>query len=258
MVGGCLLWQNWDFLKRIPPRMTNPTVYFPEYPLPWEMSVAERFALTGLLARWQPSVVLEIGTHYGGSLQVLAAAGRRVYSIDLDPTVALALRSPFPQVEFLTGPSAAQIPRLLAALQQRGEDLEFVLVDGDHSAAGVKVDIEALLQYCPRKSLRILLHDSFNPDCRAGIRSADWAGCPHVHAVELDFVPGTFHAAAQGGAFARSLWGGFALAELQPEPRRGGLVVTAGQEALHRLAFRGSTHRWWHKVWRRCRRSVGK
>ena len=32
----------------------------------------------------------------------------------------------------------------------------------------------------------VILHDSFNPECREGMRTANWAANPQVHAVELD------------------------------------------------------------------------
>jgi hypothetical protein len=66
-----------------------------------------------------------------------------------------------------------------------------VLVDGDHSAEGVRKDIDHLLRLRPIVPLYVVMHDSFNPGCRRGLREADWAGCPYVHAVELDFVAGS-------------------------------------------------------------------
>ncbi|MBI5690655.1 MAG: class I SAM-dependent methyltransferase [Verrucomicrobia bacterium] len=234
--------------------MTPPAALFPEFPLPWEMSVAEQFCLVGLLERHRPEVALEIGTHFGGSLQVLAAYSARVISIDLDPGVRTQLEARFPRAEFHTGPSSEKIPEVLGNLARDEARLGFVLIDGDHTARGVQADIEAVLQYRPRAPLQVLMHDSFNPDCRAGMRRVRWSECPFVHAVELDYVAGGFHLTPQGGAFARSLWGGFALAVLRPEPRSGPLEVTAAQEAMHRIMFRHSAHRIWHKVARRLRR----
>jgi Methyltransferase domain len=234
--------------------MSQPSGFFPEYSLPWEMSVAEQFALIGLLERLRPEVALEIGTHFGGSLQVLAALSGCVHSIDADPGVSAQLAPRFPRGRFHSGASREKIPEVLAEIERGSGRLGFVLVDGDHSAAGVAADIEALLRMRPRVPVYILMHDSFNPDCRAGLRRAAWADCPYVHAVELDFVTGGFHERPQGGAFARSMWGGFALAALRPEPRLTPLVVTAAAEEMHRRMFRHSAHRLWHKVGRRLRR----
>ena len=239
--------------------MTSPDNFFPEYPLEWEMSHAERFTLVGLLARLRPQVAIEIGTHFGGSLQVVNAFCGQVHSIDFDPAVRAQLLPMFPQVHFHCGPSAGLIPAVLREIEAGGAELGFVLVDGDHSAKGVRADLNALLQYRPRRgTVHILMHDSFNPDCRTGIRQAAWSACPHVHFLDLDFVPGAFIETAQGSAFARSMWGGFALAILRPEPRVGPLEIRQKQEAMHRVVFARSAHRLWHKVRRAIRRRFGR
>jgi len=237
--------------------MLTPDGFFPEFPLAWEMSDAERFTLNGLLARLRPEVAIEIGTHFGGSLQVLDALCDRVYSIDCDPAVR-ALAARFPRVLFRAGASRDLIPEVLTEVEAGSGRLGFVLVDGDHSAKGVQADIEALLCHRPQGVVHVLLHDSFNPDCRAGMRRARWGECPHVQSVDLDFVPGGFHATPQGGAFARSMWGGFALAVLSPAVRPGPLVLRAAQEPMHRIVFGHSAHRLRHKVLRAIRRRLGR
>jgi hypothetical protein len=228
--------------------MTFSEICFPEFPLAWEMSASERFTLVGLLVQTKPGVSIEIGTHFGGSLQAIVAHSGKVHSIDMDPKVACELAHRFPAVSFHTGASTELIPAVLREIEASGASLEFVLVDGDHSTSGVRSDIEALLVHRPRSTITIVLHDSFNPDCRKGLRSVNWAAYPHVHFVDLDFVIGNFHAAPQWGAFARSMWGGFAVAVLKPERREGTLVVAASGEALHQLVFRHSAHRLWNKV----------
>lgn len=238
--------------------MPSPNSFFPEFPLNWEMSVAEQFTLVGLLERTRPEVAIEIGTHFGGSLQVLDKFCGRVHSIDVDPEVRAQLASRFERVCFHTGSSRELIPRVLSEIEQGGGKLGFILVDGDHTAAGVQADIEVLLRHRPKGPLNIVLHDSFNPDCRAGMRRAAWGGSPYVHAVDLDFVTGTFHATATGGAFARSMWGGFALAVLHPEPRIGPLQVRESQASMQQLVFRHSAHRLWHKVLRAVRQRLSR
>ncbi|MSU47587.1 MAG: class I SAM-dependent methyltransferase [Opitutus sp.] len=238
--------------------MSKSDDFFPEFPLAWEMSTAEQFTLVGLLSRLRPEVAIEIGTHFGGSLQVLAAFCPLVHSIDIDPGVRDQLAPQWPRVRFHTGPSHEKIPEVLAAIDGGHERLGFVLVDGDHTAQGVRADIAALLRHRPRTTVHVVLHDSFNPDCRRGMRLAAWSECPYVHAVDLDFVPGGFHLEPQGGAFARSMWGGFAHAVLQPEPRSTPLVIRDAQEAMHRIVFRHSAHRFWHKLVRRLRRTAGR
>jgi len=41
--------------------------------------------------------------------------------------------------------------------------LDFVLIDADHSSAGVQRDINNVLRYRPTRPLYIVMHDSFNP-----------------------------------------------------------------------------------------------
>lgn len=151
---------------------------FHDFPLHWQMAEPEKAALLQLLDVARPEVALEIGTYHGGSLQVLANRAAKVYSIDIDPTVAQKLRPRFANVDFRTGPSGALLPDILGQITARAENLGLVLVDGDHSRLGVRRDVDLLLQYVPRRSLFVVCHDSFNPDCRRGLLEADWGGVP--------------------------------------------------------------------------------
>ena len=184
----------------------------------WLMSPAEQAAISYLLERLRPEVAIEIGTRFGGSLQVLSRFSGKVYSLDIDPAVPQRLDGLFPNVEYVIGPSDQTLPALIADLQSQGAGLSFVLIDGDHSAEGVKQDIDHILQYRPNTPLYIIMHDSFNPECRRGMASASWAACPYIHAVELDFVGGYINPSP---AFRGELWGGLALGLLRPEPRQG-------------------------------------
>jgi len=188
----------------------------------WLMSPAEQVALVFLLEHLRPKVAIEIGTQFGGSLQALAQFCDRVYSIDIDPDVPKRLASKFPNVEFLTGRSDDLLPPLIDRLQCEGTELSFALVDGDHSTDGVRKDLDNLLRFRPTVPLYIVMHDSSNPVCREGLRRAKWAANPCVHAVELDFVPGT--------VFRGKLWGGLALGILLPHERSGRFEITARSE----------------------------
>jgi hypothetical protein len=117
------------------------------------------------------------------------------------------------------------VPALVAKLNKSDKLVDFVLIDGDHSAEGVKRDIQAILGLRVQKRIVILMHDSFNPDCRRGMLEADWARNPHVHFVEIDFSAGNFHSPAVDTAQERSMWGGFACAVLEPTLRDTPLVV---------------------------------
>lgn len=193
----------------------------------WMMAPAEKVALIFLLEQLRPKVAIEIGTRFGGSLQVLSKFCDRVYSIDIDPEVPQRLNGKFPNVEYLIGRSDQLLPPLLDRLRQESAELSFALVDGDHSTDGVRRDIDHLLRVRPTVPFYIVMHDSFNPQCRLGLRQANWSANPYVHAVELDFVSGVVNSAP---AFRDQLWGGLAMGILLPSERHERFEVTAGAE----------------------------
>jgi Cephalosporin hydroxylase len=208
----------------------------------WMMSPSEQMAMIYLMEHVRPRVAIEIGTRFGGSLQVLSRHCERVYSLDIDPEVPERLAGRHANVEYLIGPSDRTLPTLVARLQEEGAEVGFVLVDGDHSADGVRKDIDNLLRFKPVVPMYIVMHDSFNPECRRGLREADWAGCPYVHAVELDLVAGCVNPAP---AFGDEPWGGLALGVLRPEPRQGRFEITgrAEQTLQYALEFERSRDR---------------
>jgi hypothetical protein len=232
-------------MTRYPETFHSPndgTIVFEDLPLHWQMTRWEKFAFVGLLDHAKPDVAIEIGTYRGGSLQVIAPRARKVYSLDIEPECKEELSSRFENVEFHTGDSREILPKLLAEVDQRGERLGFVLVDGDHSAEGVRADLENLLTYRPRCDLFVLCHDSFNPECRSGMLAANWSGSPYVHQVEIDFVPGVFHKEAFDTAGARTMWAGLAVAWMRPQERRESLVIRQSQQGLFEQVLSGSSH----------------
>jgi O-methyltransferase len=169
------------------------------------MVPGERAALEGLLSHLRPQLAIEIGSAEGGSLRRLAQHCAEVHSFDLEraPTVP-----ELPGVEFHTGDSHALLPDALAAFERDGQNVDFVLVDGDHTAAGVRRDLEDLLASGAVRNTVILAHDASNDDVRAGLEQVDYRAHPRVAFVDLDFVPGHLSSA---GPFANQLWGGFAI-----------------------------------------------
>lgn len=226
-----------------PPSTPNsPTFAFDELPLYWQMARWEKFAFAKLLETAQPEVALEIGSYMGGSLQVIAQVAREVHSIDVSDEHRPMLREHFDNVTFHTGPSRELLPPLLQRLQDENAPLGFVLIDGEHTEAGVRDDINAVLQFKPTRPLYIVFHDSFNPDCRAGILAANWAACPYVQFVEVDFIPGMFHRDGFDAAPPRSMYGGLAVAVLTPEKRSGELVIHQTLRGQYETIYRQSCH----------------
>ena len=186
--------------------------------------------LTSILLRHKPQCSIEVGTYKGGSLSLLAQLSAEVYSIDIDPEVCEKF-SHFQNVRFLTGDSGQLLPTLLRELTSKGVGVDFLLIDGDHSAEGVLRDLNSVLDYIPLAPMFVVTHDSFNPDCRRGMLAADWQRSAYCHWVDLDFVPG--RRVEHGGFGTGEMWGGLAAAFFHPTPRSG--LLTVGQTGLEQF-----------------------
>ena len=171
----------------------------------WQMSLGERAALEGLVAQLSPELSIEIGTAEGGSLARIAAHSDEVHAIDVTRE---RLATHPDNARFHEGDSKVILPELLAELAEQERNVDFVLVDGDHTRAGVSADLRTLLASPAVARTVLLLHDSFNPDVRSGIESVAPGEHPKVIGCDLDFVPGRM---AKLGSFADQLLGGFAL-----------------------------------------------
>jgi hypothetical protein len=194
------------------------------FDLDWYMTRAERFALLHLLAKFKPDLSLEVGTFRGGSLQALSLHSKHVISVDIDPQASARLAGRYDNVTYKVGDSSIILPNLI---DQYGDDLGFILIDGNHGEQGVRTDINSVLRIKPRRPLGIVMHDSFMPCCRQGMRTASWAGSPYVHYVELDFVPGCIvpNYSSVNGVMV----GGFGFALLRSEPRTSDLEIFESQ-----------------------------
>jgi hypothetical protein len=180
-----------------------------------QMSFGERAALEGVLSQLKPRLAVEIGTYAGGSLGFLATHCEHVHTLDMHDVVED--RSDFPNVTFHVGDSETLLPELLRELESQRTALDFALVDGDHSAAGVHRDLVNLLDSSAADATVIMLHDTMNEDTRAGIELVGLSDHAKVVYHELDFVAGYEFL---GGHFDGQLWGGL------------GLVIT-GDRDLH-------------------------
>jgi hypothetical protein len=205
----------------------------------WQMETSEQMCLLALAQKLRPECVVEVGSRFGGSMQVFSRYAKRVISCDIDPTCRERFGHKYPNAEFIVGASQQTLPPLLSKLQQEQAQLSLMLIDGDHTFSGIQGDIHALRDYRPACPLYIIMHDSFNPFMRRGIRAARWADNPHVHSVEIDFITGIMHFKKH---YYRQMWGGFALAIMKPERRVGPVVMTAKSESLFRSCTRTSAH----------------
>ncbi len=77
---------------------------------------------------------------------------------------------------------------MLAELAAAGRNVDFALVDGDHSADGVRADVEALLDSPAVGSTLIVLHDTMNEAVREGVAAARPGERPGVVHWDLDLL----------------------------------------------------------------------
>jgi hypothetical protein len=203
------------------------------------MGYTEIAFFNSLLSSLRPTCAIEIGTETGATLALMAKYSKQVVSIDIDPGVKEQLSPQFRNVAFVTGSSQKLLRQVLDKIVEQSMEVDFVFIDGDHSADGVRADIEAFLEYHPTKQLVVVMHDSFNPECRRGILAADWASSPFCHFVDVDFVPGVLHSDKH---VHRQMWGGLGYALFLPEPRKHSLRVLASHQLLYEAAILQSSH----------------
>jgi hypothetical protein len=191
---------------------------------PWQMTIGERAALEGVLTQLRPRLAIEIGTAEGGSLSRIAAHSEEVHSFDLvEPQLPVA---DFEHVHFHFGDAHALLPEFLAELAAAGRNVDFVLVDGDHSADGVRRDIVDLLESDAVGETVIVLHDTINEVVRAGIDAVDYRAYEKVRLFEPDAVPGTMSLVPE---YLGQMWGGIGVivCAAQPLELNGGDPIVA-------------------------------
>ena len=182
---------------------------------PWQMSYGERAAFEGILSQVKPRLAVEIGTAQGGSLQRVAAHSDEVHSFDLvaPPDEVADLEN----VTFHTGDSHQLVNDYLHQAADRQRSVDFVLIDGDHSADGVRRDIVDVLGSDAVTGTVIVLHDTLNPEVRRGIEAAGIADHPKVALFELDLVPGYL---ARREPYRLQMWGGLGVIVVDAEYRQ--------------------------------------
>jgi len=170
----------------------------------WQMSFGERAAVEGVLGTLKPALAIEIGSAEGACLRRIAAHAAEVHSFDL---VAPSIDDLPSHVQLHAGDSHVLLPEVLARFAQEGRNVDFAMVDGDHSAEGVRRDVEDLLKSPAIAETVILAHDVGNELVREGLDAVPYGAYPKVDHVDLDFVPGYMGR----DRFTGELWGGLGL-----------------------------------------------
>ena len=204
----------------------------------WQMSRAEKYCLINLLENLKPEYSIEIGTYKGGSLQVLSKYSKKVYSIDIDSEPKQKLENQFDNVIFKVGKSHDIIKNVVEEIESKNGKLNFILVDGDHSKNGVRKDLECILSCNLKYPLTVILHDSFNPQCRLGMKSIDYKKYNFIEHIDLDYIHGCF----SPNKNYREMWGGFAIIKINPKIKESNSKINQSQEMLFNSTYWKSVH----------------
>ena len=159
----------------------------------WLMSAREKLTLIGLLDCLKPKKVIEFGFHRGGATKWLSQYAEKVITVDVNEHVENACKA-FPNVQAWNCSTVDAIARI----KDQKLAFDLAIVDADHSRKAVAQDVRGLL---PCSEI-ILMHDSFNPECRNGM--LDTLLNQDTHAYNLDFVPSVVK--------DDGLWGGIGIA----------------------------------------------
>jgi Methyltransferase domain len=180
----------------------------------WQMTYGERFAIEGVLSQVKPLLAIETGTAQGGSLRRLAAHSVEVHAFDIEPEVA-KLGDEIANATIHIGDSRATLPDVLAGFAGDGRDVDFALIDGDHTFEGVQHDLEAVLASDACRHTIVLIHDTANDVVRAGLDAMDLPARPKVALCMLDFVPG--YMVVEGHpVYSLDAWNGLGILVLDP------------------------------------------
>lgn len=154
----------------------------------WRMTLGERAAIEGVLAQRKPRLAIEIGGTDRGSLRRIGAHADEVHAFSLvSPQVSV---KEMPNVTLHTGDLRQLLPETLERFADQSRNVDFVLVNGDHSADHVRRDLDDLLSSPAVADAVILIHEVTNEHVRAGVDAVRYTAYPKVAHVNLDFVPG--------------------------------------------------------------------
>jgi predicted O-methyltransferase YrrM len=156
----------------------------------WLMTMAERFALIGLLDVLKPKEVLELGVRFGGATEHLSRFSKQVTSVDLDAQV-LDVAKRYNNVVALCMNTGKALDGFIAS----GKRFDLCIVDADHSYHGAKSDLEKAIKVADV----IICHDSMNPECSRGYQDA------------LNQCKGEYIYSKMDAVLNEGIWGGFLL-----------------------------------------------
>ncbi len=157
------------------------------------MSSREKLGLIGLLYCLKPERIIEFGFHRGGTTRWLAQFAKEIITVDVNEFVTNASKK-YQNIEAWNCPTSEALEKI----KEKKLAFDLAIVDADHSRKAVCKDISGLIKHADV----ILMHDSFNPECRKGMQDA--LKSQNSHAYNLEFMPSVLK--------HDGLWGGLAIA----------------------------------------------
>src|SRR4030042_5987678 len=182
-----------------------------------QMSHSEKLTLSALLHQHEPVCSIVIGKDKGNILPLIAHYSKVAFSLCRDSLIEEKFNH-LKNTRFLNGPITLVLPALLQELTANNIPVDLILINDNYSAEEMKNNLNIILSYQPMKQLFILIHNSFNPDCRKGIQETDWKQSPFLDFVDLDFIPGRM--IADESPPRKQLFGGLCLACLHHSPHK--------------------------------------
>ena len=82
------------------------------------------------------------------------------------------------------------------------------------------------------------MHDSFNPQCRAGMQAVDFKAYPSVEYVELDYITGSH----SPNANFWEMWGGLGMIQINPTYAGPSVAVLESQGKIFQIGRLFSKH----------------
>jgi len=140
----------------------------------------------------KPSVVLEVGTRFGGSTlffsdvmkAVHQTSAYKILTVDIDHDSINSQLNREPRVEILTAPSASlRVQRRLKELRDELPGSLFVILDGDHGADNVTLELQMISQVL-RRGDYVVVEDT-NLDGHEFAVHPNWGPCPYDAVIQF-------------------------------------------------------------------------
>jgi hypothetical protein len=150
------------------------------------MSHGEHAGLEGVLSQVQPTLAIQIGGADPQSVERVASHSTAVHGFALGPPRATVQ----PKITSHAGNSRELLPLELKRFSEAEQNVDFVLVARDGSDAGIRRDVEDLLNSEALGRTIVLIHETTNETVRDDLDGIHFAAWPKVAHVDLDFIPG--------------------------------------------------------------------